>query len=69
MFTLKLSSYLLSKLKKYINIEDSLKTYKILIRPILEYCSTIYMYLDATQKVTETIEKVQNLYLIHLVHN
>ena len=50
--------YLLSKLKKYMNVEDSLKTYKILIRPILEYCSAIY--LDATQKVTETIEKVQN---------
>ena len=40
------------------NVEESLKTYKILIRPILEYCSVIY--LDATQKVTETTEKVQN---------
>ena len=40
------------------NVEDSLETYKILIWPILEYCSAIY--LDATQKVTETIEKVQN---------
>ena len=32
--------------------------YKILIRPILKYCSRIY--LDAAQKVTETIEKAQN---------
>ena len=40
------------------NVEDSLKTYKILIRPILEYCSAVY--LGATQKVKETIEKVQN---------
>ena len=38
--------------------EDSLKTYEILIRSILEYCSAIY--LDAAQKVTEIIEKLQN---------
>ena len=31
--------YLLPKLKKYMNVEDSLKAHKILIRPILEYCS------------------------------
>mgnify|MGYP001796919181 CR=1 FL=1 len=37
---------------------DSLTTNKILIQPILECCSAIY--LDATQKVTETIERVQN---------
>ena len=40
------------------NVEESLKTYKIIVRPILEYCSAIY--LDTIQKVTETIEKVQN---------
>ena len=40
------------------NVEESLKTYKTIVRPILEYCSAIY--LDTTQKVTGTIEKVQN---------
>ena len=59
--------YLLSKLKKYMNVEDSLKTYEILIRSILEYCSAIYMYLDATQKVTEIIEKVQNKTIMIIV--
>ena len=38
--------------------EESLKTYKIIVRPILEYCSAFY--LDTTQNVTETIEKVRN---------
>ena len=40
--------YLLSELRKYMNVEESLRTYKILIRPILEYCSSIY--LEGTQK-------------------
>ena len=40
------------------NVAESLETYKIIVRPILEYCSAIY--LDTIQKVTETIEKVQN---------
>ena len=39
------------------NVEESLKTYKIILRPILEYCSAIY--LETTQKVIDTIEKVQ----------
>ena len=47
------------------NVEDSLITYEISIRPILEYCSAIY--LDATQKVTETIEKVQNKAIRNIV--
>ena len=58
--------YLISKLKKFMNVEESLKTYKIIVRRILEYCSAIY--LDTTQKVIETIEKVQKqsglLYLL-----
>ena len=36
--------------------EESVKTCKIIVRPILEYCSAIH--LDTTQKVTERIEKV-----------
>ena len=57
--------YLLSKLKKYMNVEDSIKTYEILIRSILGCCSAIY--LDATQKVTEIIEKVQNKTIMIIV--
>ena len=49
--------YLISKLKTFMNFEESLKIYKIIVRPILDYCSAIY--LDPTQKVTEIIEKVQ----------
>ena len=47
------------------NVEDSLKTYEILIRSILGCCSAIY--LDATQKVTEIIEKVQNKTIMIIV--
>jgi len=50
--------YLLSKLKKYMTVENSLKTYKSLIRPIVEYCSSLY--LDGLAKKSETLEKVQN---------
>ena len=40
------------------NIEEKLKTYKILVRPILEYCSAIY--LETAQKTTDTTQTVQN---------
>jgi hypothetical protein len=50
--------YLLSKLKKYMTVENSLKTYKSLIRPIVEYCSSLY--LDGLAKNSDTLEKVQN---------
>ena len=58
--------YLLSKLKKYMNVEDSLKTYKILIRPILEYCSAIY--LDVTQRSQKQSRKykIKKLGLLYL---
>jgi len=39
-------------------VENSLKTYKSLIRPIVEYCSSLY--LDGLAKHSDTLEKVQN---------
>ena len=39
-------STLISKLKKYtfMNVEESFETYKVIFRPILQYCSTISLY-------------------------
>jgi hypothetical protein len=50
--------YLTSKLKKYLNVEQLLQTYTLLIRPRLEYCSSIL--LACTQKNSNVLENVQN---------
>ena len=37
------------------NVAESLKTYKFIVRPILDYCSAIYLV-----DVTETKENIKN---------
>ena len=50
--------YLISKIKKYLTVDDALKAYKTYVRPILEYCSALY--LECTRHTIDIIEKVQN---------
>ena len=50
--------YLISRAKKYMNVEQALTAYKTTIRPILEYCFSIYML--NSQKNSNALEKVQN---------
>lgn len=50
--------YLLSRFKKFLNLEQTLCTYSTIIRPILEYCSSII--LDTSKKNSYALEMVQN---------
>ena len=50
------------------NVEVSLQTYEIIVRPILEYCSAISLD-TMKKKVTEAIEKVKkDLHVIAFSH-
>ena len=50
--------HLTSKFKKVLNIEQSVKVYTSIIRPILEYCSSIL--LNVTLKLSNMLERTQN---------
>jgi hypothetical protein len=50
--------YLFSKFRRFLNVEQSLNTYKSIIRPVLEYCPSIL--LATSDKNTDLIERLQN---------
>ena len=50
--------HLLGKLRKYLNVEQALQTYKSIIKPHLEYCPSLL--LNLCSKYSNQLEQVQN---------
>ena len=50
--------YLMSKFRRYLNVEQSLRAYTTIVRPIIECFPTLLM--GASQKNINTFESIQN---------
>jgi hypothetical protein len=50
--------YLTSRFRRYLNVEQAKLTYTSIVRPILEYCSSLF--LTTSQKNASSLERVQN---------
>ena len=50
--------YLLGKLRRLVGKTYLLKAYKTYVRPILEYCSSLFV--DSSKKISDMLESCQN---------
>jgi hypothetical protein len=50
--------FILSKLRSFLNLNQFVKAYKVYVRPLLEYCSSLF--LGCSEKINDFIEKAQN---------
>ena len=52
-------TYLLTKIRKYLNREQAVTVYKSTIRPVLEYCSSLFLVIQA--QYSSKLERSQNI--------
>jgi hypothetical protein len=50
--------YLTSKFRKYLNVDEALRTYSTIVRPCLEYCPSLL--LNISQRNSNLVEGIQN---------
>lgn len=59
-------TYLFTKIRKYLNVDQSTLTYKSIIRPTLEYCPSILLVIPIQYR--KKIERSQNIAIRIILH-